>query len=82
MHEACYCGRTGEIEDRTPVLDDDGMRALESPDCGHLDRLEWLSDDARTEVFEEAGQRKARRSGRRVATRMAGMGPWCSVPII
>lgn len=60
MQEACFCGRTGEIEDRTPVLDGDGEQALECPDCGHLDRLEWLSDEARTEVFEKAGQRKER----------------------
>lgn len=61
MHEACYCGRTGEIEDRALVLDDDGTRALECPDCGHLDRLEWLSDESRTEIFEEARQKQARR---------------------
>lgn len=61
MHEACYCGRTGEIEDRTPVLDADGTRVLECPDCGHRDRLEWLPNEARTLIFEKAEQKMTQR---------------------
>lgn len=57
MQEACFCGRTGEIEDRQPVATEDGGQALRCPECGHLDGLEWLSDDVRVHVFEEAGRR-------------------------
>lgn len=61
MQEACYCGRTGEIEDRTAVRDDDGREALQCPDCGHLDHLSWLPTDARDQIFAEA---KGRAIGR------------------
>jgi hypothetical protein len=57
MQEVCYCGRAGEIEDREPVRDG-GERALRCPECGHLDYLHSLSEDARALVFEEA-ERKA-----------------------
>ena len=57
MQESCYCGRTGEIEDREPVKDGDGRTALACPDCGHLDHLSWLSADARDTVLEEARRR-------------------------
>ena len=46
MREACYCGRTGEIEDRGPITASDGGRALRCPDCGHLDSLDWLPEEA------------------------------------
>ena len=42
MLEICYCGRTGELEDRNLVSDDDGREGLECPQCGHLDHLSWL----------------------------------------
>lgn len=61
MQEACYCGRTGEIEDRKAVRDGDGREALQCPDCGHLDHLTWLPADARDRVFAEA---KGREIGR------------------
>jgi hypothetical protein len=56
MLESCYCGRTGETEDREPVVADDGRRALRCPDehCGHLEYLEWLPEEARRTVFEGA----------------------------
>lgn len=54
MREVCYCGRTGEVESREPVLNNDGRRALRCPKCGHTDRLEWLPKEARARVFEEA----------------------------
>lgn len=54
MLESCYCGRTGEIESREPVVDDDGRRALRCPDCGHLDHLSWLPEHSRIQMFEEA----------------------------
>lgn len=54
MLESCYCGRTGEVEDREPVVDDDGRRVLRCPDCGHLDHLSWLPEHARLQMFEKA----------------------------
>ena len=56
MFETCYCGRTGEIEDREPVVDDEGRRALRCPDCGHLDHLSWLPAESRRSMFEAAGR--------------------------
>ena len=58
MKESCFCGRVGELEDRTPVLDGDGCEILRCPKCGHLDRLEWLPEDARQSVLEERHSRK------------------------
>jgi hypothetical protein len=58
MKEVCYCGRTGEIEDREPiVIGGDGKEALRCPQCGSVDHLHWLSDGARRLVLEEAGRR-------------------------
>ena len=60
MQEVCYCGRAGEVEERKPVTDSDGRAALECPECGHLDHLSWLPEDARRDIFEKAkGARKA-----------------------
>lgn len=58
MLESCYCGRTGEIEDREPVTTEDGGRALRCPECGHLDSLIWLPEEARRHIFEETGHRR------------------------
>jgi hypothetical protein len=58
MLESCYCGRTGEIEDREPVATGDGRRALRCPDCGHLEHLGWLPEEARRRVFGEAESRQ------------------------
>jgi len=59
MQEACYCGRIGEVEDRTVVRD--GKEALQCPDCGHLDRLSWLPADARDLALAEAKRRAIKR---------------------
>jgi hypothetical protein len=48
MLEGCYCGRTGEIEDREPVATGDGGRALRCHDCGHLESLDWLPEEPGT----------------------------------
>lgn len=56
MREVCYCGRTGEIEDREAVMDD-GREALRCPNCGHLDHLSWLPADVRGRAFAEAKRR-------------------------
>ena len=56
MREACFCGRIGEVEDREPVVDEGGRRALRCPgeDYRHLEYLGWLPEDAKRPVFEEA----------------------------
>lgn len=60
MREACYCGRTGEIEDREPVVDAKGERALRCPveTCGHVDYLLGFSAETRLRLFEEAASRR------------------------
>ena len=58
MFESCYCGRTGELEHREPVATEDGSQALWCPDCGHLDRLDWLPEETRRHIFEGAGRRQ------------------------
>ena len=62
MRETCYCGRTGEIEDRKAVRDDDGREALQCPDCGHLDHLSWLPPEARDRTIAEARRRAGERT--------------------
>ncbi|MDP9440113.1 MAG: hypothetical protein M3P49_15465 [Actinomycetota bacterium] len=57
IRERCTCGDK-EPEYREAVLDD-GEWVLRCPECGHLDRLRWLSDGARPLVLG-----LARRSGR------------------
>ena len=59
MRENCYCGRTGEIEDREPVSDGAGGSILRCPECGHLDPLLWLPEEARQRVLEEAASRRS-----------------------
>ena len=60
MRESCYCGRTGEISDRVPVILDNGATALICPGeaCGHTDRLQWLREDVRKTVLEEAARKR------------------------
>ncbi len=55
VRESCGCEG---FEYREAVLDD-GEWVLRCPGCGHLDRLRWLSDEARPLVLG-----LARRSGR------------------
>lgn len=65
MREACFCGRTGEVEDREPVTTATGEPAMRCPGgaCGHTDRLEWLPVETRRLVVEEAVRRSAARRG-------------------
>jgi hypothetical protein len=58
MREICFCGRVGEVEDREPVVLEDGETALRCPGCGHVDHVAWLPDEARAEVFEQARERR------------------------
>ena len=57
MREVCYCGRSGEVEDREPVWAEDNRQALRCPGCGHLDYLPQLEEGSRRLVFSESEKR-------------------------
>jgi hypothetical protein len=63
MRETCFCGRIGEVEDREPVTTATGEPALRCPDeaCVHTDTLQWLPEQARRLLLEEAARRSAAR---------------------
>ena len=63
VRETCYCGRTGDLEDRGPVYLGDGEHALRCPACGHLEDLSWLPHDARESVLEESARRQLEERG-------------------
>jgi hypothetical protein len=58
MREVCFCGRAGKIEDRQPILDSDVRWVLICPECGHVDHLTWLSEEAGLLVWSEARHRQ------------------------
>jgi hypothetical protein len=53
MKEVCFCGSVDDLENREPVLDRDGERALRCSCCGHLEYLRWLPKDIRLLVLED-----------------------------
>ncbi len=55
VRESCDCGGE-EFQYREAVLDD-GEWVLRCPECGHLDRLQWLSDETRSLVLGLARRR-------------------------
>jgi hypothetical protein len=57
MREVCFCGRAGELEDRQPILEGEGRWMLICPECGRLDDLTWLSEEAGLLVWGEARRR-------------------------
>jgi hypothetical protein len=58
MREVCFCGRSGDVRDREPILDDDGRWALRCLICGHLDYLEWLPEEAGLLLWGETRRRR------------------------
>lgn len=56
VQESYACGEE-EFQDREAVLDR-GEWVLRCPECGHLDRLRWLSDEARPLVLGLARRRR------------------------
>jgi hypothetical protein len=56
VQESCACGGE-EFQYREAVLDD-GEWVLRCPECGHLDRLLWLSEEARCLVLAVAQRRR------------------------
>lgn len=63
VRESCPCSGDDGFEAREPVFDD-GAWALRCAGCGHLDRLRWLSDEARPLVVGLARRRWRLRLGR------------------
>ena len=59
MREVCFCGRTGEFEDRQPILDGDGRWELICSEGGHADDLAWLSEEARLRLWSKVERRQA-----------------------
>jgi hypothetical protein len=58
VRESCDCGdEEKEFEYREAVLED-GEWVLRCPECGHLDRLRWLSEEARPLVLAVARRRR------------------------
>ena len=57
MQAVCFCGGSGDVRDREPILDDHGRGALRCTSCGHLDYLEWLPEAAGLLLWGEAKRR-------------------------
>ena len=55
VRESCDCGGE-EFQYREAVLDD-GEWVLRCPECGHLDRLLWLSEESRALLVGMARRR-------------------------
>ena len=56
VRESCECGGE-ELQYREAVLDD-GEWVLRCPECGHLDRLLWLSEESRALLVGLARRRR------------------------
>ena len=56
VRESCACGGEEEFQYRETVLDD-GEWVLRCPECGHLDRLRWLSEESRALLLGLARRR-------------------------
>ena len=54
--ENCGCGGEEEFQYREAVLDD-GEWVLRCTECGHIDRLVWLSDESRALLVGMARRR-------------------------
>jgi hypothetical protein len=58
VRESCECGgEEEEFQYREAVLDD-GEWVLRCPECGHLDRLLWLSEESRALLVGLARRRR------------------------
>ena len=57
VRESCGCGGEEEFQYREAVLDD-GKWVLRCPECGHLDRLLWLSEESRALLVGLARRRR------------------------
>ena len=62
MSEACFCGWTGATTEKQPVPLGDGTWGLRCPDCGRVDRLEWVAPAGRLTLLQLAQEESARRT--------------------
>ena len=58
MREVCFCGWSGDVEDRLPMYLSDGDWGLVCPACGQVDLLLWLPEAARRATLREAVSRQ------------------------
>jgi hypothetical protein len=56
VRESCDCGGGEQFQYREAVLED-GEWVLRCPECGHLDRLLWLSEETRALLLGLARRR-------------------------
>jgi hypothetical protein len=56
VREGCDCGSETEFQYREAMLDD-GEWVLRCSECGHLDRLRWLSEESRALLLGLARRR-------------------------
>jgi hypothetical protein len=57
VREGCDCGDEEEFQYQEAVLDG-GEWVLRCPECGHLDRLLWLSEESRALLVGMARRRR------------------------
>ena len=57
MREVCFCGWSGDIEDRLPINLSDGNWGLACPNCHQVDPLLWLPEASRHTALIEAVRR-------------------------
>jgi len=57
VRESCECSGEEEFQYREAVLDD-GEWVPRCPECGHLDRLLWLSEESRALLVGLARRRR------------------------
>jgi hypothetical protein len=61
MREVCFCGWLGELEDRGYVYLGEGESGLACPQCGHIDRLDFLPEQNRRDLLSGAWQKQQAR---------------------
>jgi hypothetical protein len=61
MTEVCFCGWSGEFEDKEPVLLGNELGALCCPGCGRVDTLDALPPSVRAALLQAARERQAMR---------------------
>jgi hypothetical protein len=78
--EGCGCGGEEEFQQRKAVLHD-GEWVLRCPECGHLDRLLWLSEESRVLLVGLARRRRRVRVRRTWRGRRRGRCPRARRPV-
>ena len=61
MRETCFCGWSGDLEDRAPAYLGDGAWGLACPGCDRPDDLAWLPAATAQLALAEARERRLAR---------------------